>query len=86
MVWITILCERCKKEIMTPTIEYSNSIKNLSWCSSECQQAYYDTFDKCDQCHCLILDKTFKININRKHYCGLYCAQYENMMKSYDRS
>lgn len=49
MVWITILCERCKKEIMTPTVEYSDGYRNLSWCSLKCQQAYYVRFPKCER-------------------------------------
>lgn len=62
---------------MTPTVEYSNSIKNLCWCSEKCQQEYYDTFVKCAGCNDPIIYKTpFEQIVDGKHYCCLHCLKY----------
>lgn len=78
MVWCTFYCERCKKEIMTPTIEYSDMCKFLYWCSRECFQLYLDQYPKCGRCHHYIIYNDYEKIIDGIHYCNSYCADYRD--------
>lgn len=79
MTWKMFECERCHNMCLGPTIEYSDMVQNIFWCSEVCFNLYLDTFIKCSRCQRPIIYHDFEQILDGKHYCCYYCLEYRNV-------